>query len=192
MHRFCMNFAQARCHWRARRRSLALAIGLMVIATGICSGAEQAGTVQRTEVTPDELRDVSITYERLAFTFPEPVLGHFWIEFRRGKAGPQKQDVPRDAVPAATRFNLAYVHLEGDSAFVSVTTDHDGRADRRTGSIGHSMEGGTRTVSYSPVSEKVPLGMDIELFSAERKPSWRRPKDPTLHYRIMAHFKAPN
>ena len=87
--------------------------------------------------------------------------------------------------------SAAYVHTSDNSAFVSVTTTHDGRADRRTGSYGIATQGGTRTFTYAPTSDSVPLGADFELFSAEIKPSWRRAKDPILHFRIMAHFTTP-
>ena len=163
---------------------------LLIVASG-CIAADPVGTVKRIEATPDELRDLSITFERLAFTFPEPVLGRFWIEFQSGGGVLQKHPVPSDAVPASTSFALGYVHISSTQAFLSITTTHDGRADRRTGSTGIAIQGGTRTVTYTPTSDDVPIGPDIELFSAEIKPSWRRPKDPILHFRIMARFSTP-
>jgi hypothetical protein len=133
---------------------------------------------------------LSIHFERLAFTFPAPVLGRFWIEFQSGKNPVQIATVPNDHVPANTHFDLTYVHLSDHQVFLSVTTKHDGRTDRRTGSYGAFMNGGTGTISYTPTTETVLLDKDVELFRAEVKPSWRRPKDPSQHFRIMAHFTA--
>ncbi|WP_395748687.1 hypothetical protein [Prosthecobacter sp.] len=164
---------------------------LLLIFASMCLAADPVGSVKRTETTPEELRDLSITFERLSFTFPEAVLGRFWIEAEKDGKLVKKHDIPSDAVPASTSFALGYVHTADHSVFVSVTTTHDGRADRRTGSYGAGVNGGTRSVTYKPASDQVPLGVPVELFSAEVKPGWRHEKDPTWRFRIMAQFTAP-
>ncbi|WP_395739151.1 hypothetical protein [Prosthecobacter sp.] len=163
----------------------------VMLHSPVCHAADPAGSVKRTETTPEELRDLSITFERLSFTFPEAVQGRFWIEAEKDGKEVKKHDIPSDAVPASTSFALGYVHTADHSVFVSVTTTHDGRADRRTGSYGAGVNGGTRTVTYTPTSDQVPLGVPFELFSAEVKPGWRHEKDPTWRFRIMAQFTAP-
>ncbi len=164
------------------------AIAALLVISAMSATADPVGTVSRVETTPVDLSDLGMTFERLAFTSSEPVIGRFWIEYRSGGEAPKKHPVPSDAVPPSTNFALAYVHTSDHSAFVSVTTTHDGRSDRRTGSYGIVNEGGTRTVNYTPSSDKVPIDTDFELFSAEIKPSWRRSKEPVLHFRIMARF----
>jgi hypothetical protein len=167
-----------------------IASSLLLMAS-ISMAADLAGTVKRGETTPEELRDLSIIFERLAFTFPEAVHGNFWIEVESDGKALKKQTVPNDAVPASTSFLLGWVATSDHSIFVSATTTHDGRADRRTGSYGIGAKGGTRTVSFTPTSEKVPAGVPFELFKGEIKPSWRHEKEPTFRFRIMAQFTAP-
>ena len=165
-------------------------ITVLLAISAMSVSADPVGTVSRVETTPVDLSDLGMTFERLAFTFPEPVQGRFWIEYQSGDEAPKKHPVPSDAVPPSTSFALAYVHTSEHSAFVSVTTTHDGRSDRRTGSYGTGNEGGTRVVTYAPTSDKVSINTDFELFTAEIKPNWRRSKDPTLRFRIMARFTA--
>lgn len=153
-----------------------------------CFAGPPAGEVKVVQKTPIELTGFGITFEKLDFRFEVPVTARFWIQYDQGKSKPGIMEVPHDRVLPTNHYALSYLQLANDQVSVSVTTDSEPPANRRTGEISGADKSGTRTVTYQVTSPGVDLDSDIELFRATVKPSWRRPQDPVKVTRIMARF----
>ena len=160
---------------------------LLIIPIGFC----HAGQITMLDPTPPEMMGIGVTYEKIGFTFEEPVSGRFWVEYDGGDGKKlQTMEVPRDHAVHMRKYTLIYVQTSYEVTLTAVT-ESEFPLNRRGCSFGSENSNGSRDVIYRITSLNVPLGEDITLYTARIKAGYRHPDIPDKLYRVMAHFDKP-
>ena len=167
-----------------------LAVITTLSLTSFCAAADVIGAIARTETSPAGPRSYKTT-EKVTFRFPVPVDGRFWWDYEtntKDQRSDARVEVPYEHVPANTEFTLAFVRNDKELRLTATTT-HDGSADPRSRVGVFPPLVGTRTVTYWPTSERVPIDKDFAVYTIEYK-STRAPFD-TRQFRVFARFTIP-